>query len=299
MPTPVVAIVGAGAMGTNHARVVAASSTATLGLIVDRDLQMAERVASTHWARASTDLEAAFSADAVIVAASTDAHLECAIPLLERGIPVLVEKPVATRIADVDRLLETADAHDVPIMCGYVERFNAAFRTALQQLDGPPRHVIAVRHSPPAPRIASTVVGDVLLHDLDLVLQLFDHAEPKIVGAACYRPDGAEFDEIADCQLAFPTGLATLSADRTTQLKVRTLTIHTSSTSIEVDLLRQDVTVYRNVGHEIIQGDERSGYRSSTVIDIPFVRHAGEPLALRIRSLHPVGPGNSRPPRRT
>ncbi len=281
MSHPVVAIVGAGSMGTNHARVIASSSSATLGLVIDRDLEVAERLAELHSARASSDLEAAFSADAVIIAASTAAHVDCAIPLIQRGIPVLIEKPVATRIADVDLLLQAARDHDVPIMCGFVERFNAAFQTALLQLDGPPQHVIALRHSPPAPRIASSVVGDVLLHDLDLVLQLFDYADPRIVGAVRYRPDGAEFDEIVDCQLAFPTGLATLSADRTTQLKVRAMTIHTPTLSIDVDLLRQDVTVYENIGHEMIQRDERSGYRSSSVIDIPFVRHAGEPLALQ------------------
>lgn len=279
---PVIALIGAGAMGRNHARVIHGSDVAALGVIVDLDGAAADRLAAAHWARASTDLNGAFGADAAVVAASSTAHLEVVIPLLEQGIPTLVEKPLACEPADVDEILATAERLDVPVMCGFVERFNAAFRTAASVLDDVPTHVLTIRHSPPAPRIMTSVVTDLLLHDLDLVVQLFGDEQPTVAGVGLHRPREAAFDEIADCQLAFPNGLATLSADRTTQLKVRTMAIHCERQSVEVDLLRQNVTVYRNASHEMVQDERRAAYRSATVVDIPFIRHSGEPLGLQL-----------------
>ncbi len=278
---PVVALIGAGHMGSSHARVISESSDADLGVVIDRDAEAADALAGRYWSRVSGDLEDALAADAVVVATSTAAHLACAMPFLEAGVPVFIEKPLAPSLDEVDALLEVAERKDVPVMCGFVERFNAAFRTTASLLDAPPTHLVTVRHSPPAPRIASSVVGDMLLHDLDVAINLFGGEEPRLAGAACHRPAGTEFHEIADCSLAFGSGIATLSANRMAQRKIRTLAVHAPDQSIEVDLLRQDVTVYRNVSQEIVRGGGGVGYRASTEIDIPFVRHLGEPLALQ------------------
>jgi predicted dehydrogenase len=253
-----------------------------LGVIVDADGDAAERLASAHWARASTVLDDAFGADAAVVAVSSAAHLSVAIPLLEHGIPTFVEKPLACEVADVDEILATAERLDVPVMCGFVERFNAAYRTGAALVEDTPTHVLTIRHSPPAPRIMTSVVTDLLLHDLDLVGRLFGDEVPTVAGFGLHRPREAAYDEIADCQLVFPSGVATLSADRMTQLKVRSITIHCERQSIDIDLLRQNVTVYRNASHEMVQDDRRSAYRSATVVDIPFIRHSGEPLALQL-----------------
>jgi predicted dehydrogenase len=281
MAKPVIALIGAGHMGSSHARVISESAEADLGIVIDADPAAAEALAGRYWARASTDPEAAMGADAVVVATSTAAHLACALPFLEAGIPTFVEKPLAPSLADVDRLLDASRARDVPLVCGFVERFNAAFRTASSLISAPPSHVVTVRHSPPAPRIASSVVADLLLHDLDAVLRLFGGAKADVVGSGCYQPPSSDFFEIADCTLAFETGVATMSANRIGQRKVRAMSIHTPEQTIEVDLLRQDVTVYRNVSQEITRGGNGVGYRASTEIDIPFVRHTGEPLALQ------------------
>ena len=138
-------------------------------------------------------------------------------------------------------------------MCGFVERFNAAFRTALQILDGPATHLLAIRHSPAATRITSSVVNDLMLHDLDVAQRVFGEADGVLVGSACVQPSTSQWNEIADCTIAFGSpaderqGIATLSANRMGQRKVRSLTIYTATKLVEVDLLRQDVTLYRNV----------------------------------------------------
>jgi len=277
-----VALVGAGQMGSSHARVIADSAGADLAVVIDIDGGAAERLAARYGASWSTDLADAAACDAVVVAGSTSARLACVLPLLHADRPLLVEKPFAPTLAELDQLLQVATERDVPVMCGFVERFNAAFRTAVQILDGPPIHLLAVRHSPPAPRIASSVVNDLMLHDLDVAQRLFGAEPATLLGSARVRPPGSPFNEIADATIAFGEhGVATLSANRMGQRKVRSLSIHTATQLVEVDLLRQDVTVYRNVSQEMALSGGGLGYRSSTEIELPFVRHSGEPLSLQ------------------
>ncbi|MFT3852369.1 MAG: Gfo/Idh/MocA family oxidoreductase [Ilumatobacteraceae bacterium] len=274
------ALVGAGQMGSAHARIVAESNLADLGIVVDSNAEAATRLAERYWSRASADVDAALQADAVIVAASTAHHLACALPFIEAGIPTFVEKPLAPSLDQVDALIAASVHRDVPLMCGFVERFNAAFRTALDVVDECPTHVMAVRHSPAAPRIQSSVVSDLLLHDLDVALTLFG-SDGELRGASGLVPNGAKFVELADALVAFEGGLANLSANRMGQRKVRSLIIHLPRELVEVDLLRQNVTVYRNVSQEMLRTNGGVGYRSSTEIDLPFVRHTAEPLSLQ------------------
>lgn len=276
-----VAVIGAGQMGMSHARVVAGSDAAELAVVVDQDPAAASRVAGQYGGRPSGSIEDVRDVDAVIVATSTAHHLECGLPFIEAGLPTFIEKPLAPGLADVRKIIDIAARRDVPVMCGFVERFNAALRTASEALTEPPTHVLTVRHSPPAPRIASSVIADMLLHDLDVVVNLFDGRPATLAGAAWHRPPGSEWAEIADCTLVFDHGLANLSANRMGQRKVRSLTIHSATQLVEVDLLRQDVTIYRNVSQEMVRAGGGVGYRSSTEVEIPFVRHVGEPLVLQ------------------
>lgn len=277
------AVVGAGQMGSSHARIVAESVLADLAVVIDVDAEAAKRVAARYDSVPSTSLADAFDCDGVIVAGSTAARMECVLPMLEAGLPVLVEKPFAPTLAELDQLLEIAQRREIPVMCGFVERFNAALRTAMQVIDGPAIHLLAIRHSPAAPRITSSVVNDLMLHDLDVAQRVFGDVEGVLVGSACVLPPTSEWNEIADCSIAFgKQGVATLSANRMGQRKVRSLSIHTASKLIEVDLLRQDVTVYRNVSQEMLHSASGVGYRSSTEVELPFVRHYGEPLALQL-----------------
>jgi predicted dehydrogenase len=292
MVKPVIALVGAGRMGSSHARVIAESSLADLGVVIDADQTAAESLAQRHWARSSTCLEDGFGAQAAVIATSTSAHLACALPFLEAGIPTFIEKPLAPTLDEVEQLIATAERLDVPLMCGFVERFNAAFRTTLELLDEPPLHVLSVRHSPPATHIRSSVVADLLLHDLDAALGLFDTTDASVMGAACHRPAGSAFTEIADCSLQIGAGMATLSANRMTQRKIRALTIHCANQSIDLDLLRQDVTVFRNVSQAIVRERGGIGYRASTEIEIPFVRHTGEPLAMQLEHFLDLASGH-------
>jgi predicted dehydrogenase len=273
-------LVGAGTMGANHARVIGDSPDASLAVVVDPDLTRAAALAGSD-AHATADVQAVFGCDAVVVASPTESHAGIALELLAAGVPLLVEKPLSADLASVHAMVDASKAGDVALMCGFVERFNAAVMTARALLDESPIHILSMRHSPLAPRITTSVVYDLLIHDIDLAVRLSrGEIVASVTGGDWQHPESG-VAEVADCTLRFTNGMvATLSASRRSQRKIRSLLVTTAEQLVEVDLLRQDVTVYRNVGQSQV-GDTPT-YRAETVVDIPFVRHAGEPLALQL-----------------
>lgn len=276
-----IALVGVGAMGSHHARVIGNSMRARLYAVVDQDVARASAMADRIGCLATSELEVAARSDAVVVATPTETHLDIALSLLAAGRPLLIEKPLAPDLASVQAILKESEVRDVPVMCGFVERFNPVIAAALEVMEAPPIHLVALRHSPPAARIVSSVVADMLIHDLDLAVHFADDAAVEDVVATTWTPPDARVSEIADCTVRFSGGmLATLSASRRSQRKVRAFTVATPTQLVELDLLRQDVSVYRHVRHEQLGGVSTT-YRAETVVDIPFVRHAGEPLALQ------------------
>ena len=270
-------------MGENHARAIAQSAQVSLGAVVDSDGERADQLVA-RWRRdvggrpgRRPGLRRGGGRDHDRVPRRDRARL------LEGGLPLLIEKPMATSSREVEALCALAAARGLPLMCGFVERFNAVVGTLTGSLEGDLVHVMTLRHSPAAARAGSSVVWDLLIHDIDLVLKLCGMREPVEVAAQSMVPPGGTVSELADCTLRFDGGpIATLSASRMSQRKLRSLQVTTTEAVYDVDLLRQDVTVYRHVRAEyMMAGSPR--FRSETVIDIPFVRHAGEPLALQLQ----------------
>lgn len=282
-----IALVGAGQMAQHHARVIAASDHAQLAVVVDTDLRRAEQLASASWARSSVDMEEALACDAAVIATPTEAHLDVSLPFIEAGKPVLVEKPVAADVDETRRLIEASRSRDVPLMCGFVERFNPVIKAAADYITDAPIHLVSVRHSPAATRIATSVVYDLLIHDIDIAIRFSGGDSPTASAGSTWKPPQGHMTEVADCTMTFSGGgVATLSSSRASQRKIRLLYVSLPKLLIELDLLRQNITLFRHVSHEQV-AEEVTTYRSETVIDIPFVRQSGEPLALQFQ--HFVG----------
>jgi predicted dehydrogenase len=277
-----IGVVGAGGMGANHARVIAESDVADLAIVVDRDESRARALAERFGVRAARDLsDLVARCDAAFVATTTPSHVEIALALLDRGLPVFVEKPLAETAADAERLLDASRDADLPLMCGFVERFNPGLITAISLLDAPVVHLRATRHSPRNPAAAASIVQDLLIHDIDLALRVSAGYELPDVSGASWTPPGSDRSEVAEGVLQFSDGMvANLSASRWGQRKVRDVSIVTDRQLIEIDLLRVNVTVYRNISQAVVEGG--GPYRAETVVDVPFVRHRGEPLALQL-----------------
>lgn len=269
-------------MGGNHARVIAESDVADLAVIIDIDAARGRALADRFDCNFAPELDAARGCDAAVVATPTRAHSEQAAALLETGLPLLVEKPLAPSIEESRAMVGDATRRGLPLMCGFVERFNPAVTTVAGLLEERPVHMVSLRHSPATPRTTLSVVFDLLIHDIDLTLRYACPLRPPRVASSLTRA-GTEITEVADCVLDFDGALvATLSSSRASQRKVRSHLIETPTALYDVDLLRQDVTVYQHRAHGLIGGPTPS-YRAETMVDIPFVRHGGEPLLLQLR----------------
>ncbi len=276
-----VGLIGAGSMGALHARVLAGSAATELAWIADPDhvagQRLAERFVST-WIP-EPDIS---QVDAVVIAAPTEFHHGYAMAVVDAGLPLLVEKPIADTLAHVDTVIETSRQRDTVLMCGLLERFNPAARTA-SDIAREPVHVTTVRHSPYAERIRTGVAADLLIHDIDLVVRLMGQPPSAATGHYGYFEPRSETasEDVAEATLRFANGeIATLSVSRIAQHKIRSLRIAELGRVIDVDLVRQSITIYRHV--EAAGFDEEAGYRQQTIIDIPIIRHPGEPLQLQL-----------------
>ena len=277
-----VALVGAGQMGANHARTVSRSEQFELSFVVDADLAKARTLAEQFGATAVASIDDIKDVQAAVVATSTNSHFGIVENLLELKIPVLCEKPLTPTLETTRILIETSSKNSTPIQCGFVERFNPAFLTAKKMIDRPVIHAQSVRHSPPAIRIASGVAEDLLIHDLDLAMSLTESSVQSVVGSV-YTSSSTGEDEVADCIITLKdNAVFTLSASRMSQRKIRDWRICTEKDLIEVDLLRQTVTIYENINQEVGAGGGAS-YRARTTVDYPFIERSGEPLAMQLQ----------------
>lgn len=279
MSTLRVALVGAGSMGRNHARIIAANPGASLAVVVDPVEEFGTSLASTLGARWAADLDGLGEVDAVVVAASTEHHYGIASEVIRRGLPLLVEKPVCPSLAQTVEILDAAEKSATPIMCGFLERYNPAVLAAKRMIERP-LYARADRHSPYAPRIRTGVAWDLLVHDVDLIAQLFGGAEPVSINVETghFHPQSATgAEDVVDVSLGFADGVASASASRLGQRKVRTLLVQTLQDMVEIDLLRRGVTLYR---HTTISEDEHggSGFRQVTEMEVPEIT-GQEPLA--------------------
>jgi predicted dehydrogenase len=270
-------------MGALHARVISQSRDAELTCIVDPDQKAGEPLAERFRSRWVPKLDDLGPFDAVVVASPTATHVQWTTEALAAGKPVLVEKPLTERLADSSALVAEARRRGVVISCGLLERFNPAVMTALGIIEEP-IHVTTTRHSPYVARIVHGVAYDLLIHDIDLVLRMTRGSLVDIAAQFGYIHPKSEpgSEDVAEVSLQFDDGLlASLSASRVSQRKQRMLEIAELERLVEVDLLRQDVTVYRHVGADFLEG-ANTGYRQQTVIDIPAITNAQEPLAAQL-----------------
>ncbi|MCU1419767.1 MAG: gfo/Idh/MocA family oxidoreductase [Mycetocola sp.] len=289
-----VALVGAGTMGSHHARVISQSTQAELALLVDPRESVGRAVAERFGTRWAPELPDLADIDAVIVAAATEAHYPLAMQVISQQTPLLVEKPVADSLLRTEEILAAADALDLPFLCGLLERYNPAILTA-RTLIHAPFHITATRHSPYAARIKTGVAWDLLVHDVDLAIFLMG-AEPQQVDARLgfFHPSSEpDAEDVAETLLEFTGGaIAQISASRLGQRKIRQVSIYEDDRLVELDLLRRDVTVYHHISENSADGEGR-GYKQQTVIEIPELASSQEPLTTQFEHFMDVIDGKA------
>ena len=236
-----IAVVGTGQFGRNHCRVVAQSQDAELGAVVDIDPARAAEVAAEYQCEGLTDFrQLAGKVDAAIVAVPTSAHAEVGCGLMEAGLDVLVEKPIAPDLESADSLLKTAAATGRMLQVGHLERFNPAVM-ALENRVTLPLFFEIHRMSVFSPRsLDIDVVLDLMIHDIDIVLALVG-TEPEEIRAAGISVLSGNVD-IANVRLQFGSGcVANLTASRVSTEKVRKLRLFQPRQYLSLDYSRQDL----------------------------------------------------------
>src|SRR6202047_2225753 len=234
------AVVGTGEFGRNHARVYRELEGAELVGVYDRDQARAEAIAAEFQTRALRSLEEVRElSEAVTVAVPTVAHAEVGCQLLESGLDVLVEKPMAVNLAEADALLEAARGHKRILQVGHVERFNPAV-AAVEPILNRPLFFEVHRLGVFTPRSLDVeVIYDVMIHDLDILLALVKEpvTEVKAVGI----PVLTDKVDIAHVRLEFAGGAgANVTASRVSTERVRKMRFFQQHEYISLDYARRD-----------------------------------------------------------
>ncbi|MFZ0480772.1 MAG: Gfo/Idh/MocA family oxidoreductase [Terriglobales bacterium] len=245
-----VAVVGVGAFGRNHARVyhsLQQSGSVRLVGVVDPDRARADMVASEFGCRAFGSVEQLLAAhsevQATSVAVPTVLHLEVARALMESGVDVLIEKPVAATLAEADELLQLAADHKRIAQVGHLERFNPAVRATLPLIHKPMFFEVH-RLSVFTPRSLDVdVVLDLMIHDLDVVLTFVKSKVKEI--RAVGLPILSNKVDIANVRVEFESGcVANFTASRVSTERVRKLRFFQAGQYISIDYGRQDVLAF-------------------------------------------------------
>lgn len=245
-----VAVVGAGAFGRNHARVYheleQQGEPVHLAAIVDADSARADAVAREFNVRAFVSLEQLLTwneIQAASIAVPTRDHLSVARPLLEAGIDVLIEKPIATTLAEADELVGLVAQHQRIGQVGHLERFNAAVRATYPLLNHPLFFEIH-RMSVFTPRSLDVdVVLDLMIHDIDIVLSFVN--SPVEHMHAVGLPVLTNKVDIANVRLEFASGcVANLTASRVSTERVRKVRFFQPHQYLSIDYGRQDLLVF-------------------------------------------------------
>ena len=275
-----VGVIGVGSMGQHHARVYQELPTVDLVGVADANAQQAAETADQYGTTPMSVDSLLSITDAVSIVVPTEYHYEMGMAAIDAGVDLLIEKPITEDPAAGRELSAAADDAGCTLQVGHVERFNPAVRTLSEiatDLD-----VIALdtqRLGPPTTReIADGVAMDLMIHDADILLSLVDSpvAEVHAAETAANQYVAATVEFESDV-------VATLTASRVTQQKVRTLSVTAEDCRVTVDYMAQSVRINRHSLPEYIETNGDVRYRHENVTERPTVEN-GEPLKKELAS---------------
>lgn len=309
-------VVGVGRMGQHHARVYAQEVGCRLVGVVDSRLARAEEIAERHGTESFPTEEALLEAgvDAVTIAVPTTAHFRSAKPFLESGVACLIEKPLAGDTETAREIKQLAEDHGAILMVGHIERFNPvmrAMRKATEDgLEVLPRFIEVHRVSPMTFRSVDTsVVMDMMIHDLDVVLMLMGGREPDEIQASGVAVV-TEYEDICNARLTWrlPEGacVANITASRLALKTERVTRITGENAYIKIDYANKSGTVIRRTANEIQmqevreqlrRGEDLTSLNWAELVNIePLTIDDAEPLLMEIRGFLDAVRSGEQPP---
>ena len=239
-----VAVVGFGVMGRYHANVYAALPGVSLRAVVEPDTARRRAAAELYGCATYTDVAAMLRAehlDAVSLASPTSTHYPLASRLLDAGLHVLVEKPVATRVSEARALAAQSRTLGLVMQVGHITRFYKTVQQLRQEVRRP--YLIEARRLTPNARIRDVgVILDLMIHDIDIVLGLV--ASPVAqVAVAGHALNGTPFEDVAAAQIIFSNGcIARFLASRVAPDTERSLVVAEAERTFRLDFAREPHT---------------------------------------------------------
>ncbi|MCS7160027.1 MAG: Gfo/Idh/MocA family oxidoreductase [Gemmatales bacterium] len=238
-----IGVVGLGHMGKEHVRVVASLPEAELSAVADIDPTTRDTIARKYQVPAFADHQQLYGLiDAVIIAVPTSAHRDVARDFLRRGIPCLVEKPLASSLDQAEELVTLSQRFGVLLQVGHIERFNPALLD-LERRNLHPRFIQGQRLSLFSGRCLDVgVVLDLMIHDLDVVLALVRQPvqEVEAVGVSLF----GGHEDIAEAWLTFANGtVASLTASRISTKPSRRLIAYAPDGYVELDFFKKHTLI--------------------------------------------------------
>jgi predicted dehydrogenase len=264
-----IAVIGVGHLGRHHARILASLPGAELAGVVDRDPRRASEIASLHGTLAYPDVRSLpVHTRAAVVAVPTEFHHAVAMECLARGWDVLVEKPLASSVAQARELVKEAGRGERILQTGHTERYNPAVREALSRVTRP-RFLEVHRLGTFAPRSLDVdVILDLMIHDLDIALSL-DRSGVESIAAVGVNVLTEKMD-IANARLGFRSGcVANLTASRISADRVRKIRIFQTESYLSIDSALQELIHYRL---------EKESSGAAHIVQVPSAVEKDEPL---------------------
>ena len=251
-----VGVIGIGNMGWHHARVLSLLRDADLIGVADPDPdrgQMATEQFGCRWFADYRDMLS--EVEAVCIAVPTLLHHSVGLACLDSGVHVLIEKPIAASQDEATSLIDAASRAGRLLQVGHIERFNPAFRELLKVVAN--EEVVVLegrRHSPHSDRANDvSVVLDLMIHDIDLVLELARAPVVRLAAAGGRSADGPI--DYVNATLGFENGVvASLTASKMSHRKIRSLSAHCRASLVETDFLNHTLHIHRRA-HEWYSAD--------------------------------------------
>jgi predicted dehydrogenase len=244
------AVIGVGRMGQHHARILAGNPQVKLVAVVDAKSSTSRKIARQYNCEEYKHYTRLFDrspVDAVVIAVPTVMHYEVASQFLERGIHCMIEKPITSTVEDAERLIALAEEKGCVLQVGHIERYNAAVRKLSEILTKPA--FIECHRLGPSARITDVgVVLDLMIHDIDIILQLVN--SPIVSMDAVGVNVLTDFEDIANVRMKFESGCtANLTVSRVSPKPQRKIRIFQKDTYVSLDLMpdKQSIEVYQRI----------------------------------------------------
>ncbi len=241
-------VIGTGSLGQHHARIYAALENVELVGIVDSDPARAREIADKHGTRVfSTAEELAENCEAISIVVPTDLHAEVAIPILNKGVNLLIEKPICATIEQAKEVLNAAKENNRLVQVGHIEHFNPVM-SYLEEHVRNPLYITADRLAPF--NLRGTEVGvvlDLMIHDIGIIQQLVKSPIKRVDSVGVSVLSGKE--DIANARIQFSNGcVANINTSRVSTKKIREIRVFQSDGYLSLNFMEQSGHLVRKEG---------------------------------------------------